>query len=311
MTTLTDTLHEMLRPGRGVVVLDQYAETLLERHSQGNDVADTFTRAVLASDAVGRSVSGVLMTARRLAGLPQPWPDAWHRAHLGVRIDDLSDGVAPEPAIDAAARKGATFVEIRANRRPGHVRPGETHVPVTPMLRAARAAQARDLLPVLSVAMPGLYSASLPVTRAVIANSLTGLYSRAHEHGLDVSRTVLRVAPIAPGYRSPRQPWPAQVARATLDTLDEAVPASVPAVWFLSAGHSLAVASDHLRAISGLAEQRSAPWAIGFAAGRALVGNALTAWPHGGADAAAQKLGRACDSLGGAVRPALARPVTG
>ena len=66
-----------------------------------------------------------------------------------------------------------------------------------------------------------------------------------------------------------------EVARRTLQCLNQTVPAAVPGIAFLSGGQSDEQATSHLDAINRLGSQ---PWNLTFSYGRALQMTAMKTW---------------------------------
>ena len=247
-------------------------------------MTDELVRMALAADGPVRPFAGVLTTARHLSHLQHAMWSPENPA-MGVIVDLAVDG-----SIASARRTGASFVELRANRRPSALRRGESHVDSGPMAAAASAAQAAGLVPVLTVALPGLTATTMGVTRAITANALATLIAAARRAHVNLSRTIVRVNLIAPGPRAERTESPDVVAAWTLDALGECVPDSVAGVWFVSGGHSLETTCADLGAVRDLATRRRVPWRIGFAMARALAEPALEGWQLGGAARAQQRL---------------------
>ena len=77
------------------------------------------------------------------------------------------------------------------------------------------------------------------------------------------------------GAGCPQQADLPSVAEATLRCLRRAVPATVPAVLFLSGGQPSVTATERLNAICGAG---NAPWTLSFSFGRALESPALEIW---------------------------------
>lgn len=307
MDRLDRTLTAIRRPGFGVLVFDDYADAALrERGIRADAAADLFEFAVDASTPRA-SLGGVLASAGQLAPLhPLMAPPSARGTMLGVRLK-LGNGTSDtDRSLTDARRVGASFVEIRANRRPGQFPRGEAHVDAQAVAGAAALAQAAGLVPVITVALPGMPGSATGVTRAVIVNALRAIFLALEDVPCDPGRLVLRMPLISPGPRSTQSIAASSVASHTLDVLDEAVPTAVAATWFLSAGHPLATIRDHLAAVAALSAGCGQDRHLGFALGRALLEPALEGWTRGGSARARQQLAAACESAHRAMVPALA-----
>jgi fructose-bisphosphate aldolase class I len=86
---------------------------------------------------------------------------------------------------------------------------------------------------------------------------------------------VLKPNMVVAGEGHAEQPEPAEVARATVDTMRETVPPAVPGIAFLSGGQDPEEATKNLAAMQDL---DPLPWELTYSFGRALVGPALETW---------------------------------
>jgi len=248
-----------------------------------------------------------LLSEAHLASLPAPVaPPHAAPPFRGLRIDVARSESSVAEALSTARLNGVDFVELRANRRPGQFERGESHVASGPIAGAAAAAQAAGLVPVLSIAMPGLEASTIGLTRAVTVNALSSLFEATSARDVDPARLIVRMNLVTPGPRAELESSAEAVARFTLDSLDEGLPAEVPAVWFLSSGRSLTTLCRELEAITALASARDRTLRLGYAMGRALVESALDGMISGGVARAHQRLGAACDALHRSLVPALA-----
>ncbi|MDQ2917221.1 MAG: fructose-bisphosphate aldolase, partial [Pseudomonadota bacterium] len=87
---------------------------------------------------------------------------------------------------------------------------------------------------------------------------------------------VLKPNMVVPGKDNPRKSKPEEVAAATLEVLRRTVPASVPAINFLSGGQSPEDATANLNAITSMDPR--APWVLSFSFARALQDPVMQLW---------------------------------
>src|SRR5436190_11197836 len=119
MSRLDVTLDRLLRPGLGVLVLDEYADHEAERRGLPVSALATLADQVLRSPLVGRRLSGVLVSERHLTSMPPPIaPTQAAPPFVGLRIDVGTSESSASEAVEAARRNGADYVELRSNRRP-------------------------------------------------------------------------------------------------------------------------------------------------------------------------------------------------
>ncbi|MFI6830126.1 class I fructose-bisphosphate aldolase [Kribbella sp. NPDC050241] len=259
MPTMDETAAAILAPPKGMLVVDEYAEALV-----GADQAHFFAEAVLRTEGLSNYVSAVLLTPGTFTAL-----GTTEAAPLiGVR---MTSAEADVPA-------GASFVEWRENLSPLDVPRGSVHVGVETLALGAAAAQAKGILPVLTIAMPELGASSIGVTQAVTTNALLALRAELDRVGVDPHHLLLRINMVVPGLTNPVPADSEQVARRTVALLEKGVPAQTPGVLLLSGGQPLDRACAHLEAIASVPGQ---PWRVTFGFSRPLISAAAEAWSRG------------------------------
>lgn len=295
MGNIQRTAHDLLAPGRGILVADEYVARTLDRVRPGRDggvacEADDYLRVALGTWGLESYLTGVLMTRSGF--------EATERQRTLRQYRDgapLLHGVRMDPA-GGRPPAGADFAEWRANLDPLTVGSGGVHVDAAALARGAAASQAEGVLPVVTVAMPDLASHSVAVTRAVTANALRVLFDELDRRAVALDGLVLRTNMVVPGDRHGHRPGTAETALSTVTLLEEVVPTEVAGVAFLSGGQEVAEAAANLAAIRDLARERRAPWRLTFAFTRALVQGSVATWAcDGSLDAETQReLVRSC-----------------
>lgn len=285
MTSTAQTLAALLDPPRGVLVVDEYAESMASGTPGSGIPAGGLARMVLDTPGLDAFVSGVLLTRDGL-GAVEPaargLPGDGRGLLVGVRMDpaavrgldddpDHQGSAALRDAMRHLAATRVSFVEWRAHVPPGEVEAGEVHVEARTLAVGAAVSQELGLLPMLTVAMPDLATHSIGVSQAVTANALRALRRELVRVGADPAAILLRTNMVHPGELHPTQASAEQVARATLRVLRESVPDEVPGVVFLSSGQSLERASENLAAIMALGVEEQVPWRLSFGFARPLV----------------------------------------
>ncbi|HEU4511619.1 MAG TPA: class I fructose-bisphosphate aldolase [Nocardioidaceae bacterium] len=297
MRDIHQTAADLLAPGRGILVADEYVDRAIDRAagsgaSRGPCSTSDYLRLALDSWGLESYLTGVLLTQRTFDDTEQlrtlkQYRDGAAPLLFGVRMDASRTGMRDGRPVDLDdARRtladnrlaGARFAEWRANIDPMTVPRGQVHVDAVALARGAAASQAEGVLPLVTVAMPDLASHSTAVTRAVTANALRELFTELQGMAVDLSALVLRINMVLPGDAHRHQPLPDEVADTTLGVLGETVPPAVAGVAFLSGGQSIGRATTHLAAIVDRAREQSRPWPLTFAFTRALVAESVTAW---------------------------------
>ena len=140
------------------------------------------------------------------------------------------------------------------------------------LARYAALVQEAGMVPIVEpeVLMDGGHD--IEVARQATEAALHATFDALHWQGVDLEGIVLKPNMVMNGYE--RGNNSDQVAKYTLKTLLDCVPASVAGIAFLSGGQPDSDAVENLRAmnVEGL------PWRITFSYGRALQGPALRTW---------------------------------
>ncbi len=298
MRSARQAAKDLLAPGRGILVADEYVDRTIARAGASGrgptcSAAD-YLDVALDSWGLENYLAGVLLTPGTFAGTEQlrtlkQYREGTAPLLFGVRMDASRtrpgpDG-GPPPDLDAVRRDladhrllGARFVEWRANIDPLTVQKGQVHVDAAALAQGAAASQAEDVLPVVTVAMPDLASQSQAVTQAVTANALRRLFEELERLHVDRTALVLRTNMVLPGDQHRHQPSPAEVASATLRMVRETVPDDVAAIAYLSGGQDIDQAAANLGAITEEARSTGLRPRTTFAFTRALVAGSVRSW---------------------------------
>lgn len=144
------------------------------------------------------------------------------------------------------------------------------------MAKYAKISQEAGLIPIVEpeVLLEGNYT----TTRCseTIDETLTILFKKLQEVGVDVSSVILKTSMALPGPESGVKALPLEVANATLRALNKSVPKEVPGIVFLSGGQTPDEATANLNEIEKL--KADSPWEISFSFSRALQEETMTVW---------------------------------
>ena len=319
------TAAELLSPGKGMLVFDEYADKLVRQVCGEAGIPDhdcstgQYLAAALGAWGLEKYVSSMLLShetfvaSERLRRL-RTATDAATPIRFGVRMDATRTRVPPDgsptPGLDELRsgllehrEAGAAFVEWRANLDPLTISPGEAHIDASALAQGAALSQSAQMLPVVTVAMPDLASHSAPVTRAVTSNALRELFSEMRRFDVDLSALVVRTNMIVPGDAHPKQSPPDAVAQATIQVLGDTAPAALAGVVLLSGGMPTDRAVAYLAALTALAMRQDVAWQPTFAFSRALVESSVRAWGCNPANAvdAQRELIQSCRQMSQAV----------
>ena len=175
------------------------------------------------------------------------------------------------------ASLGATFAKWRAVFAIGDGLPSDraVHANAHALARYAGLCQEAGIVPIVEpeIVMDG--SHSLETCRTVTTSVLRSVFNELALMDVQLDGIVLKPNMVTAGKDSSAPASVDEVARATVETMRETVPAAVPGISFLSGGQDPELATAHLGAMQHLGPL---PWELTYSFGRALVGPALETW---------------------------------
>ncbi|HEY6277872.1 MAG TPA: class I fructose-bisphosphate aldolase [Streptosporangiaceae bacterium] len=332
MRLLAMTASALVAPGKGMLAADESIATMSARLTAAG-VAPTqenrraYREMLITTPGLANGISGVILsdeTFRQHLRAGQAFPVALRELGLmpGIKVDTGARPLAGRqgetvtegldglpPRLRQYAELGAQFAKWRAVLRIGPGTPSGVAVRANAQALARYAAACQDagLVPIVEpeVLMDGPHT--LGHCETVTSMVLLEVMSELHEYGVDFESVVLKPNMALPGTESGEQPGPAEVAEATLGTLN-GVPISLAGVAFLSGGQRPERATEHLAAMQHVPHL----WPLTFSFGRALVGPALAAWRgepgrwRAGQRALAWRVAMNAAALAGRYRPELA-----
>ena len=150
------------------------------------------------------------------------------------------------------------------------------HENAVSLARYASICQNNGLVPIVEpeVLMDGDHSIEKAYDVAV--DVLSAVYRELVRHHVDLECTLLKPNMVRPGVSRTEEADFKRMGDLTVKALQQAVPASVPGVVFLSGGMSEMEASMALNEINSC--DRARPWRLTFSYGRALQSSVLEAW---------------------------------
>ncbi len=151
--------------------------------------------------------------------------------------------------------------------------------------------QANGLVPIVEpeVLMDGEHT--LERCAEVTERTLAIVFKALNDHKVLLEGSLLKPNMVTPGHShsSYATTKPAEIANATVTTLQRTVPPAVPGIMFLSGGQDEEEASLNLNALNTFHGKK--PWSLSFSFGRALQASTIKTWKGDKANiAAAQKV---------------------
>ncbi|MBN9317106.1 MAG: fructose-bisphosphate aldolase class I [Devosia sp.] len=304
MASLNAIAKKLVAPGKGILAADESEGTIAKRFALIGLPVTLETRRdyremlFRSTDAMRDYISGVILTEETLEQKAKdgtPFRQLFEETDVipGIKVDR---GALPMPGskdekitegLDGLRQRLAHYAKLGAGFAKWRgVIAITNHAPSRNGIRANAHALARyamycqeaGIVPVvepevLADGEPGDHS--IQRCEEVTGETLEAVFKELRLAGVDLSGMLLKPNMVTPGLRSRDRVSVEEVARRTVDTLRQYVPAAVPGIAFLSGGQSDEEATAHLSAMNQIP---NLPWALTFSYGRALQTSALVTW---------------------------------
>jgi fructose-bisphosphate aldolase class I len=299
---LQDTIQQLFAGNKGLLAMDESIPTCNKRFaavgiSQTNEMRRSYRELIVTTEGLNESIGGAILydeTIRERTKNGTPFTTVLMNAGIipGIKVDTGTKpmaGFAGEKiteGLDGLRERlveykqlGARFAKWRAVFTIGDGIPSEANIAanVHALVRYAALCQQADMVPIIEpeVLMSGNHSLQRCYT--VSEKVLKMLFYRLYQFGVELEGVILKPNMIIPGTQSTAQNSIDEVAEATVKCLRSSVPASVPAIAFLSGGQSPTEAAAHLNAMHVKFENQY-PWILTFSFARAIQQPALNSW---------------------------------
>lgn len=296
---LKQTAKAMVAPGKGILAADESSKTIQKRFDKIGITSTPETNLVyrkmlFTTPGVEEFISGIILydeTIRQsidgktilqyleskgiLAGIKVDKGAHDLVNFPGEKITEGLDGLRDR--LKEYKELGAKFAKWRAVITIGEGLPTDTCIEANAEVLARYAAlcQEQDIVPIVEpeVLMDG--DNDLEKCREVTARTLKKTFERLLAQRVVLEGIILKPNMVISGKNCPTQATKEEIAKATVETLLEAVPKEVPGIAFLSGGQSPEEATINLNAINLIP---GSPWQLSYSYGRALQGEALEVW---------------------------------
>jgi len=304
---LAETANQLAAGGRGLLAMDESNATCNKRFAQAG-IPQTIEKRrawrdlLITTPGLGACISGAILydetigeagcqgtsfvnLAAQAGIMPGIKVDSGAKpmaGHPGEKITEGLDGLRER--LQDYVKMGAVFAKWRAVIVLGAGLPtrGCIEANAHALARYAALCQEAGLVPVVEpeVLMDGAHT--LEQCRAVTVEVLHTVFAELYRQRVFLEGMVLKANMVLPGLACVQQEAVDVVAEVTVQSLQQAVPAAVPAIAFLSGGQSGELASARLNQMNVLAKTLShpLPWKLAFSFARAIQMPALTVW-HG------------------------------
>ena len=288
----------LVGPGKGILSAGESVVATSSRLASAGvaataDNRNAYREMLVTTPGLASGISGVILAAetfRQRLRDGRPFPaaladlgmmtglraDAGAKPLAGTHGETITEGLdGLLPRLCEYAGLGAQFATWRAALRigPGAPSPLAIRANAQALGRFAGACQEAGLVAIAEPAVLTAGSHSLGHCEAVTSVVLLEVMSSLHEYGVDFERVLLKPTMVLPGRDRAAGPSPAEVAEATIGTLN-GMPAAVAGVAFSSGGQHPRQATENLAAM----QHGLHLWPLTFAFGRGLVAPALAAW---------------------------------
>lgn len=291
---LKDTIQQIFANGKGILAMDESTPTCNKRFEaagipQSSEMSRKYRELIVTTPDLNKSIGGAILfdeTIREKTDGGEPMAKVLLEAGIipGIKVDMGAKPLAGFPnelvteGLDSLRERlteykvrGARFAKWRAVITIGNRIPTNACIEanVHALTRYAALCQEADIVPIVEpeVLMDGNHT--LQQCYDVTERVLKTLFYQLYQFNVDLEGIILKPNMVIAGKGCTIQNSIDEVAEATVNCLRSSVPASVPAIAFLSGGQSPQVAAQHLNAINKNFKDRL-PWIVAFSFARAI-----------------------------------------
>lgn len=299
---LKDIIQQLFADNKGLLAMDESIETCNKRFAaagipQTIEMRRNYRELIVTTPGLNESIGGAILfdeTIRQQTKDGIPMAEVLKKAGIipGIKVDLHAKPMAGFPrekiteGLDGLRERlseykklGARFAKWRA------VITIDEGIPTTQCIKANAHALARyaalcqeaDIVPIVEpeVLMNGNHTIQKCFDVSEQVQKI--LFYQLYKCRINLEGIILKPNMVIQGLESTEKNSVDEVAEATVNCLLESVPASVPAIAFLSGGQSPEAATAHLNAINKNFKNRL-PWIVTFSFARAIQQPAIEAW---------------------------------
>ncbi|HUZ59232.1 MAG TPA: class I fructose-bisphosphate aldolase [Hanamia sp.] len=299
---LKDTIQQLFAGNKGLLAMDESIETCNKRFAaagipQTVEMRRTYRELIVTTPGLNESIGGAILfdeTIRQQTKDGIPMSEVLIKAGIipGIKVDEHAKPMAGFPnekiteGLDGLRERlaeykklGARFAKWRAVITIGEGIPSTQCITANAhaLSRYAALCQEAEIVPIVEpeVLMNGKHSIQKCFDVSKQIQKI--LFYQLYKYRINLEGLILKPNMVIQGLESTEKNSVDEVAEATVNCLLESVPASVPAIAFLSGGQSPEVATAHLNAINKNFKNRL-PWIVTFSFARAIQQPAIEAW---------------------------------
>ena len=299
---LKDTIQQLFAGNNGLLAMDESTGTCNKRFAaagipQTIEMRRKYRELIVTTPGLHESIGGAILydeTIRQQTKDGIPFVDLLSKAGIipGIKVDTGAKAMAGFPnekiteGLDGLQdrlaeykKMGARFAKWRAVITIGDGIPTNASIEanVHALARYAALCQEAGVVPIVEpeVLMEGNHS--IQRCSEVTEHVLKILFYQLYIYKIDLEGMILKPNMIISGTGAVKRDNIDEVAAATVNCLLASVPATVPAIAFLSGGQSPEEAAAHLNAINKNFKNHL-PWIVTFSFARAIQQPALDIW---------------------------------
>ncbi|WP_158795768.1 class I fructose-bisphosphate aldolase [Pedobacter sp. L105] len=300
---LINTAKAMVADHKGLVAIDESVATLNKRF-EGSGIEQTeenrraYREVLITTPGIGEYINGAILfdeTVYQKTASGTPFLEVMNKAGIipGIKLDEGTEDLAGFPGekvtkglddlaerLTGYAKLGLKFAKWRAVILiDGLTLPSDACLVSNAhaLARYAAACQRAGIVPIVEpeVIMDGDHN--IERCAEVTEKALRILFEQLYLLKVELGGLILKPNMILPGAGSAQKVDADRVAALTVQTLRNAVPATVSGVAFLSGGQDALAATKNLNAIN-LTYKAELPWPVTYSFSRALHQPALELW---------------------------------
>ncbi len=299
---LKDTIAQLFADNKGLLAMDESNGTCNKRFAaagipQTIEMRRNYRELIVTTPGLNESIGGAILydeTIRQQTKDGVPMADVLVKAEIipGIKVDMGAKPMAGfsnekvTEGLDGLRERLAEYKKMGARfaKWRGVITIGD-NIPTTACIKAnvhalaryAALCQEASIVPIVEPEVLMTSDHTIQRCYDVTENVLKILFYQLYVYRIDLEGMILKPNMVIAGTESANQNSIDEVAEATVNCLLASVPASMPAIAFLSGGQSPEDAAAHLNAIHTKFKNRL-PWIVTFSFARAIQQPALDIW---------------------------------
>lgn len=300
ISILRSTAAQLLDPSKGILAADESTNSITARFEKEGIVSTQenrriFRQLLFTTEGIEEYLSGVILfdeTIRQKTDQGKNFARFLEEKKIlpGIKVDEgtiempnfpsekITVGLKDLPErLKEYKALGAKFAKWRAVFIIGDKTPTKTCIEENAHMLALYASfcQQEDIVPIVEpeVLMDGDHT--IEKCQEVTRQVLKIVFEKLNEQKVALEGILLKPNMVISGDTASVQASPEEIAKKTIETLLEVVPAQVPGIVFLSGGQDPQEATTNLALIEHF---KNLPWQISFSFGRALEQETLKMW---------------------------------